>query len=244
MSIRVYVNGAQGRMGQLAVKTIEASSTLTLAGIGGRNNPLPESIKQTRPDVVLDFTNANSVFENTRQIIEANIHPVIGTTGLLPAQIQQFQTLCEQKKLGGIIVPNFSIGAVLMMQFAKQAAAHFSNVEIIEQHHTGKQDAPSGTAIKTAEMIASINTIQPLPQSRETLKGARGASFENITIHSVRLPGRMAHQQVIFGGLGETLTIQHDSIDRQCFMPGIVKACEAVMDLKTLAYGLEVIINP
>lgn len=239
--IRVLVNGASGKMGQMTVKTIENHSELELAGALGRQDNLALEIKNRRPDVVIDLTNAESVLANTQTIINAGVRPVIGTTGLLKDQISKLQQQCAKIKLGGIIAPNFSLGAMLMIKYAQEIAKYFPDVEIIEMHHNGKLDSPSGTSIRTAEMIAENRKTIPAPlkNTRETVPGARGANYLNIPIHSVRLPGLVAHQQIIFGGLGETLTIRHDSIDRQCFMPGIVLACKKVMELNQLIYGLE-----
>ena len=164
---------------------------------------------------------------------------MIGTTGFSSTQIQTLTALCAEKKLGAIIAPNFSIGAILMMQLAKTAAHYFPQVEIIEMHHAGKLDSPSGTAIKTAELIAEANNVAAIPTTKAVLPGARGAVHQQIPIHAIRLPGLVAHEQVIFGGTGETLTIKHDSTDRQCFMPGVILACQKVMTLNRLIYGLE-----
>ncbi len=240
MAIRVLINGASGKMGQQAVKTIESDPAFVLAGQTGRKHDLAAEIKNTKADVVLDLTNADVVLKNLKTIIAAGAHPVIGTSGLLKEQVQELQTQCAKLKLGGIIAPNFSIGALLMMKHAQEIAKYYSDVEIIEMHHAGKLDSPSGTAVRTAELLALEQTKKPpLQPTKETIKGARGATYQNIPIHSIRLPGLVAHQQIIFGGSGETLTIRHDSIDRQCFMPGIVLACKKVIGLKELVYGLE-----
>lgn len=245
MAIRILVNGAQGKMGQMTVKALSNIPEITLVGTTDHNDDLLVEIKKAKADVVVDFTNAESVLHNTQSIIDAGAHPVIGTSGLLKEQVNKLQERCAQLKLGGIIAPNFSLGAVLMMKYSQEIAKYFPNVEIIEMHHDGKLDSPSGTAVRTAEMIAEARITQPnLPpkNTRETIPGARGANYHDIAIHAVRLPGLVAHQQIIFGGLGETLTIRHDSIDRQCFMPGIVLACKKVLDLEELVYGLENII--
>lgn len=241
MTIRIIINGANGKMGQLAVKTIQANSEFTLVGQLGRNDNLSDEIKNSKADVVVDLTNADAAFENAQAIINAGVHPVIGTSGLLKDQIKQLQSLCASKKLGGIIAPNFSLGALLMMKCAQEVAKYFNDVEIIEMHHNGKLDSPSGTAVRTAELIeaARVSAPTPLKNTRETIPGARGATYQHISIHSVRLPGTVADQHVIFGGTGETLSIQHHTIDRQCFMPGIVLACKKVQELNELVYGLE-----
>ncbi|OGV44891.1 MAG: 4-hydroxy-tetrahydrodipicolinate reductase [Legionellales bacterium RIFCSPHIGHO2_12_FULL_42_9] len=246
MAVRVIVNGVNGKMGSLAKVTIEGSPEFELvAGLSKQDN-LRQAITDTRAEIVIDLTRADSVYANTLTIIESGAHPVIGTSGLLSQQIKQLTTLSQSKQLGGIIAPNFSIAAVLMMRFASLAAAYLPDVEIIEAHHPQKQDAPSGTAMKTAEMIAKARG-RDVPQQENThhelLAGARGADCRGIQIHSLRLPGVLARQHVIFGSSGETLTITHDSIDRACFMPGIIRCCQKVLQLKTLHYGLDTILD-
>lgn len=238
MSINVLINGAKGRMGKIAAVAVEQNSGLKLVAAIGREDDLHHTIKKMAAQVVVDFTNAESVFENTKTIIAAGANPVIGSSGLLPEQIKQLQQLAKEKKLGGIIVPNFCIGAVLMMQFAEQAAKYFPQAEIIELHHDKKLDAPSGTAIKTAEMIAN-NRKNDRASCNETIKGARGAVLKDVTLHSVRLKGLLAHQEVLFGNEGELLTVRHDSFNREAFMPGVCLACKKVVELNELVYGLE-----
>lgn len=241
MSIRVLVNGASGKMGQLAVSTILQEPSLTLVGQTGRTHNLAQEIKNANAQVVVDLTNADVVYKNVKTIIESGVHPVIGTSGLQSDQVKSLQAECQKQKLGGIIVPNFSLGAILMMKYAQEIAKYFPHLEIIEMHHDGKLDSPSGTAIRTAELIAATRNMPALSQqhTRETLPGARGASYQQIPIHAIRLPGLMAHQQIIFGGTGETLTLTHNSIDRKSFMPGILLACQKVVALDHLQYGLE-----
>ncbi len=240
MTIRVIVNGADGKMGRETVKAVERDEELELVGKTEGRDDLAKIIAETKANVVVDFTVASAGFNNASIIIGAGAHPVIGTTGFLPEQIQELQKRCAKQKLGGIIAPNFSISAVLMMRFAKQAAQYYSHAEIIEMHHTGKEDSPSGTAIKTAEMIvAGRKELIPIKKSRETIPHARGANFEEVAIHSVRLPGLVAHQAVIFGGRGETLTIKHDTLHRECYMPGVRLACKKVMEIDHLVYGLD-----
>jgi 4-hydroxy-tetrahydrodipicolinate reductase len=244
MAIKVLINGAFGRMGQLTVKTITENPLFELVGQTGREYDLKKAIDDSQAQVVVDFTHPSAVFQNTSTIIDSGAHPVIGTTGLTMDQIRNLQTKCASKKLGGIIAPNFSLGAVLMMKYAKEIVRFIPHVEIIEMHHDDKADSPSGTAIRTAEMLAdAMATVnQPVKASRETVAGARGATHHNIPIHAIRLPGFLAHEQVIFGNTGETITLRHDSIDRQCFMPGIAYACEKVIKLDRLVYGLEEIL--
>lgn len=239
--IRVLVNGANGKMGQLAVKTVEKASGLMLVAATGRQDNLAEKIIEKKADVVVDLTNAESASKNMKIIIEAGAHPVIGTTGFVEEEVNQFKKICAELKLGGIIAPNFSLGAVLLMKYAQEFVKYFPDVEIMEMHHPGKLDSPSGTAVLTAELLAKscLNPPSHPVNVRETVPGARGACYKNIPIHAVRLPGLVAHLQIMFGGVGETVTLRHDSIDRQCFMPGIVLSCKKVVELKELVYGLE-----
>ena len=241
---KVIVNGAQGKMGVLACKTIQEHPDFELVACLGRHDDLAEAITRTGANIVIDLTRADCVYENCLTIINQGAHPVIGTSGLLAEQIQTLQQGCDEKKLGGIIAPNFSISAVLMMRFAADAARLLPEVEIIEAHHPQKLDAPSGTAIKTAEVIAAA---RQKPASKlalkELLPGARGASHHDVPIHSLRLPGILARQSVIFGNTGETLTLTHDTIDRSSFMPGLILACQRVAQLNGLYYGLEHLLN-
>lgn len=240
MTIKLIVNGANGRMGQVFVKTTMEHDDLSLVAETGRQDNLVETIQQTQADVVVDLTTADAAYGNALAIIQAGARPVIGTSGLSLEQVKELQAEAARSKLGGIIAPNFSIGAVLMMRYAKDAARYFNNIEVIEHHHDKKADAPSGTAMKTAQLMAESRQQKPAPLvEKELLPGARGANHEEIHIHSVRLPGRVAHQEVIFGGTGEILTIRNDAIDRSCYMPGIVLSCRKVMELDHLVYGLE-----
>ena len=227
-------------MGQESIKAIINDPDLDLVAQADLNDDLTKIINQSKAQVVLDFTNANVVMDIAVSIIKSGARPVIGTSGLLLPQINQLQNLCRENKIGGVIAPNFAIGAVLMMKYSQDAAKYLPNAEIVELHHDGKIDAPSGTAIKTANLISkarkniSINTLE-----KETITGSRGGDFEGIRIHSVRLPGLVAHQEVIFGSQSQTLTIRHDSIHRESFMPGVCLACKKVMGLDDLVYGLE-----
>ncbi len=239
--IKVLVTGAGGKMGQATVKAVNAHAGLELVGIAGRSDSLQEKIKDFRPDVVVDFTSAESVMINTAIIIEAGVRPVVGSSGLIPEQVQELQAKAAAKKLGGIIAPNFCVGAILMMRFAEQAAKFFPHAEIVELHHDKKQDAPSGTSVKTAEMLDNVRQ-NIRADNKEILLGARGATLNDVPIHSIRLPGLLAHQEVLFGGEGELLTIRHDSFNREAYMPGVCMACEQVMGLNELVYGLEEIL--
>src|SRR5579872_2570954 len=244
MTIRVIVNGAAGKMGQLCVKAVSDDADLILAGQTSRKEDLTAEIKKNQADVVIDLTNAESVLKNLQLIIEAGARPVIGTSGLLKDQVDAMQKKYSHLKRGGIIAPNFALGAVLMMKHAKEMAKYFSSVEIIEMHHDRKLDSPSGTAVRTAEMLSeTLGSPDHTLTTKEIISGARGATYQDIHIHAIRLPGLVAHQQIIFGSLGETLTIRHDTIDRLCFMPGIMLACKKVMTLNHLVYGLENILS-
>ena len=243
MSIRILLNGANGRMGKVAYSAITADPDLELVATAGSHDELQQVIIQSKPQVVIDLTTARVVYENTRTILATGCYPVIGTSGLTSIQITSLQQLAAEKKLGGIIVPNFSIGAVLMMKLAAQVTPFFSHIEIVEQHHEKKVDAPSGTAIRTAELIAQCRSKKIPLELKETLPGARGASYYDIPIHALRLPGVVAKQQVIFGTQGETLTLEHQTTDRQAFMPGLLFACKHVLQLTQLVYGLEEILD-
>lgn len=240
MQTRVIVNGAFGRMGEEASKAIQHSEALDLVARSGIDDDLSALIREHRPHIVVDFTIASAAFENAQKIIDAGVHPVIGTTGFTTEALNILKARCDEKQLGALIVPNFSIGAVLLMRFAKQAAQYFQHAEIIELHHDKKEDAPSGTALKTAESIAEgrKENVAP-PPAKDTIPGSRGALYHNIPIHAVRLPGLLAHEEVIFGSPGETLRFRHDTINRECFMPGVLLACSKVQTLKGLMYGLD-----
>lgn len=243
MSIRILVNGALGKMGQEAVKAIQQDVDLKLVGQTGKTDDLTAAIIQAQADVVVDFTNPLVAYKNALTILNAGSRLVLGTTGVTSEQVQELERICKQQHRGAVIAPNFSIGAVLMMQFAQQSARYYPDVEIIELHHPGKMDAPSGTALKTAEMIAQENKQHKIAKPlKETIPGSRGASSHGIPIHAVRLPGLVANQEIIFGGMGETLKICHNTIHREAFMPGVLLACRKVMKLDHLVYGLEKIL--
>lgn len=258
--IRVLVSGASGRMGREVVKAVLADAEVELVGAVDRSGvgkdvgtligqestgviiqeDLAVAIELVKPQVVVDFTNPASVMNNTRQIIQAKVHAVVGTTGLAPENLAELKKLSEQSGANVLIAPNFAVGALLMMRFAAQAAQFFPGVEIIELHHDQKLDAPSGTAIKTAELIMagrSDNNANVIGE--EKIKGVRGGEMGGIHLHSVRLPGLIAHQEVIFGGEGQTLTIRHDSISRESFMPGVLLAVKKISERPGLTYGLD-----
>ena len=240
-NIRVLVNGAKGRMGQEVVKAVTAAADLELVDQTDLGDDLIARIKASQAQAVVDFTTAAVAFENTRKILEAGVHPVVGTSGLLAEQVAKLQQLAQDKGIGGLIAPNFAIGAVLLMKYAQDAAKYLPDVEVIELHHNRKADAPSGTAVKTAQLIAEARKEIPkaLVEEKELFEGARGSEVHGVRVHSLRLPGLVAHQEVIFGGTGETLTIRHDSIHRESFMPGVCLACRKVIGTQQLFYGLE-----
>lgn len=205
------------------------------------SDSLETALLEERPDVLVDFTVPSSVRRHAEMALEMGVRPVVGTTGLSEEDIAELARLSGERRVGAVIAPNFALGAVLMMMFAARAAKYFPHVEIIEMHHDRKLDAPSGTSLKTAEMIARNRPElkQGHPEEKETLEGVRGGLRYGFRIHSVRLPGMVAHQEVIFGGPGQTLTLRHDSIDRESFMPGVKLAIQRVMELDHLVYGLE-----
>lgn len=258
--VTVLVNGACGRMGQAVLKAVQEAEELQLVGAvdihGGADcgelvglgksgvlveTDLQDALTRLKPEVMIDFTRPDVVFDNVMTALKAKVSPVVGTTGLSEEQKAEIKKLAEANATPAFIAPNFAIGAVLMMVMAKQAAKYMPEVEIIELHHDNKLDAPSGTAVQTAAMIAEVRAAhkQGHPEEQEKIVGARGADYEGMHIHSVRLPGYVAHQEVIFGGLGQTLTIRHDSLNRESFMPGVVLAAQKVRGLKGLVVGLD-----
>lgn len=266
--IRVVVCGAAGRMGREVVRAVvEAEDTKLVAAVDrqeagkdagelatvGTQNVLIESdlnaaLTRTTPDVIVDFTVPDCVMDNLRAAFAHRISPVVGTTGLTPQHYEEIAALANETGTGALIAPNFAIGAVLMMQFAAQAARYLPDAEIIELHHDRKVDSPSGTALLTAQRIgearreANVHPVEPptgLVEKAPGARGARNAITGDVPVHSVRLPGLVAHQEVIFGGPGQTLTIRHDSLDRRSFMPGVLLAVRKVRALNGLVIGLE-----
>ncbi len=258
--IKVAVSGAKGRMGQEVLKMVLSDPELQLvAAIDTTNgedagtlvgkpacgiivsHDFEMALVDSQADVLVDFTTPHTVMQNTKLAIKHKVRPVIGTTGFTPENINELDKLCQVQGIGGIIAPNFSIGAILMMKFAAQAAKYMPHVEIIEYHGDQKLDAPSGTSIKTAEMIAEQRKElrQGNEMEQEVIEGSRGGYYNGFRIHSVRLPGVFAQQEVIFGGHGQTLKIRHDSYDREGYMPGVNVAVKKVMSLKGIVYGFE-----
>ncbi len=270
--IPVVVNGAAGKMGREVVKTVAQATDMNLVGaidttpehqgkdageLAGLSEPLEIPItNQLEPmlalasqekqiGVMVDFTHPDSVYDNIRSAIAYGIRPVVGTTGLSPEQLQELANFADKASTGCLVIPNFSIGMVLLQQAAVTACQYFDHVEIIELHHNQKADAPSGTAIKTAQMLAEMGKSfnVPVVEETENLVGAKGCQGgEGIRIHSVRLPGLVAHQEVIFGAPGQIYTLRHDTSDRACYMPGVLLAIRKVLELKSLVYGLEKIL--
>lgn len=241
MPISILVNGAFGKMGRLCVQTLRQHSDFSVVAECGRLDDLAIQLNKHRPDVVLDLTVASVALKNLVIIVAEGIRPIIGTSGLSEAKIEQAQKICQQQKLGGIVVPNFSIGAILLMRFAAQAAAYFDSAEIIEMHHPLKVDAPSGTAIKTAELL-SANGHFSMPSPLAGAAAARGDVHQGVAIHSLRMQGVLAKQQVLLGNPGEQLMLEHSVIDRSAYMPGVLLSCRKVMALDQLIYGLETLI--
>jgi len=238
--VKVIVNGAKGRMGSEAVTAINNDSALQLVAESDFGDDLGALIKSSGAQVVVDLTAASAGFSNTQIILNAGACPVIGTSGFQVEQVKELQALATEKQLGGLIAPNFSIGAVLMMKFSAEAAKYLPDAEVIEAHSPQKEESPSGTGIRTVELIAAARTKEPVKCSdKELIEGARGAELHGIKLHSVRLPGIVAQQTVFFGGSSETLKIEHNSQHRESFMPGICLACKEVVKRNELVYGLE-----
>ena len=243
MKIKVAILGAKGRMGTESVKAISAADDLELVASLDLGDSL-DLLKSSGAEVVLDFTTPDSVMKNLEYAITNGINVVVGTTGFDSKRIEEVKTLlAKNPKVGAIIAPNFGLGAVLMMQFAAKAATYFESVEIIELHHPDKADAPSGTATRTAELISDARSKakkSAMPdKTRSGIAGARGAKVSDVPIHSIRLRGLVAHQEVLLGDQGETLSIRHDSIDRSGFMPGVLLAIRSVKTRAGLTFGLE-----
>lgn len=241
--IRVAVLGARGKMGSTVVEAVTNAAGMEVVAALDIGDSL-EMLVANKAEVVVDFTTPDSVMANLDFLIKQGIHAVVGTTGFDDAKLTKLRAdLAAQPGVGVLIAPNFGLGAILMMEFAKKAAPLFESVEIIELHHPNKVDAPSGTARRTAELIAQARAQAKSPAmpdaTRESLPGARGAQIDGVPIHSVRARGLVAHQEVIFGGPGEMLTIRHDSLDRQSFMPGVLLGIKKVVQVPGLTFGLE-----
>jgi len=261
--IRVVVHGATGKMGREvlsalcqdaeleAVGAVDLKSDRKLLSLPDGSGEIPysssvgEIIATCRPDVMVDFTVADATMPAARVAARQGVNLVIGTTGLSDNDVEEVERLCREGDVGAVVAPNFSLGAVLMIHMAKLAARYFDYAEVIEKHHEGKADAPSGTAIATARaMVEGRGEPFRYPElKKETLSGTRGGQIGGVSVHSVRLPGLLAHQEVILGALGQTLSICHDSISRESFMPGVIMAIKRVVKVKGLVYGLETILG-
>jgi 4-hydroxy-tetrahydrodipicolinate reductase len=243
--MRVAVLGAKGKVGATMVAAVEDAEDLTFTVGVDADDALSELV-DSRTEVVIDFTHPDVVMENLRFLIDNGIRAVVGTTGFTDERVSQVREwLAAKPDVSVLIAPNFAIGAVLSMHFAQQAARFFESVEVIELHHPQKADAPSGTAARTARLIAEARKgLPPNPDATSTgLQGARGADVDGIPVHSVRLAGLVAHQEVLFGTMGETLTIRHDSFDRTSFVPGVLLAVRKVAERPGLTVGIEPLLD-
>lgn len=262
MRIKTIVTGVAGRMGRQVASALTQESDIKLVGgvdlksqninIGSGatgtsleiTTDLRALIEKTGPNVMVDFTHPACVMDNVRCALQSGVRCVVGTTGLSASDFDEIKGLCQVKKTGAVIAPNFAVGAVLLMRFAQIASKHFDTAEIIEMHHDKKVDAPSGTALKTAEFMRQSDPAaqEEIAASFES-QPARGENAGGTRIHSVRLPGLVAHHEVIFGAPGQTLTIRHDSLSRESFIPGVVLAVREVMKLEEAVFGLDVLLN-
>ncbi|PZS35403.1 MAG: 4-hydroxy-tetrahydrodipicolinate reductase [Pseudonocardiales bacterium] len=241
--IRVGVIGARGRMGQQVCRAIDAAEDLDLVAMVDAGDWL-FSVADAGAQVLVDFTNPDVVMDNVRFAVDQGIHAVVGTTGITADRLDTISTwLADTPELGVLVAPNFGIGAVLSMRFAQLAARYYESAEVVELHHPGKADAPSGTAVRTAELIAQARAGAGLGSApdatTQTLDGARGADVDGVRVHSLRIAGMVAHQEIVFGTEGETLTIRHDSLNRSSFMPGVLLGVRNVASRPGLTVGLE-----
>ncbi len=260
--IRVVVAGALGKVGSELVAAIPRDPALRLVGglevrgdqadlalADGSRIPVSADadglLRQTRPRVLVDFTRPDAAMANVRAAFHHGVSPVVGTTGLSAADLDEVRGLCSDTGIGAVVAPNFALGAVLLMHFARLAARYFDSAEIIELHHNTKADAPSGTALATARAMARARgaDLKAAATAKLTLEGVRGGEAGGVHIHSVRLPGLVAHQEVIFGGQGQTLTLRHDSMSRESFVPGVLLAIKAVVDRHDLVVGLDTLLG-
>lgn len=244
--INIAVCGSNGKMGQEVVKAVNSADDMNLVAqidvINGQYKTIEEAKKSEKIDVLIDFTQPASIYENALYCLNNGIKIVIGTTGLSDEQISELKNISNKKSVACLIAPNFSTGAVLLMKFAQMASKYFDNAEIIELHHNQKKDAPSGTAVKTAQLMAEVNNdfTKGNCLEKETIEGARGGvAYNNIHIHSVRMPGYIASQEVLFGASGQIMTIRHDSMNRECYMAGVLLAVRYVDKNNNFVYGLD-----
>lgn len=245
--LRVAVLGARGRMGQQVCRAVDAAPDLDLVGMVDAGDWL-FSVADAGSQVLVDFTHPDVVMDNIRFAVDQGIHAVVGTTGITAERLDTIRTwLADAPGLGVLVAPNFGIGAVLSMRFAQLAARFYDSAEIIELHHPGKADAPSGTSARTASLIAEARVeagMAPQPDATtQGVAGARGADVDGVRVHSLRVAGMVAHQEIVFGAEGETLSIRHDSLDRTSFMPGVMMAVRAVGSRPGLTVGLEELLD-
>jgi 4-hydroxy-tetrahydrodipicolinate reductase len=229
--IRVAIAGYRGKVGSVLAAALQSDPGVDYVGGVSRGDDLAAFLRQKRPRALVDFTRPSEALHNALAAIAAGASPVVGTTGLSATEVDKIETACRDKKLGGIVAPNFAVGAVLMMHLADIAAPHFEAVEVIEMHHAAKLDAPSGTALATARRLAARRAGAPFAHrkpEKETLAGTRGGEEGNVAVHSVRLPGFVADQEVIFGLPGQTLTIAHRTTSREAYVPGVLLAIRKV----------------
>ena len=256
-SIRVLVQGATGRMGREVLAAVCRESDLTLVGgvclqprgdrltlpDGSGDIPLTTSLEQalesTDPRVVVDLTNSETLLNSVPVIASRGIHLVTGTSGLTESDLKTLEQTANQQGTGIIVCPNFALGAVVLQHLAKEASRFFDYVDIVEKHHEAKIDSPSGTAVAIARAITADKTFRRNVSEKENLPGTRGGDYKGVTIHAVRLPGTSAHHEIVFGAPGQTLTIRHDTLSRDCYMPGVVKAVREVVNRQGLVVGLD-----
>lgn len=244
--IRVLVNGAKGKMGSETVQAVRAAEDLELVAATGRGDDLSRAVRENRAEVVVEFTHPSVAYGDTVTALEAGAHVVLGTSGVTPAQRAELDVLARAKGRCVLLAPNFNLGAVLMVEAAARIARHLPEAEVVEYHHEGKADAPSGTALYTAERLNEVfgEKAGPRRESDELLETrSQGARVGAVRIHSVRLPGFIASQEVVFGGKGQVLTIRHDMTGREGFMPGVLLAVRKVVGRKGLVYGLEKVLD-
>jgi 4-hydroxy-tetrahydrodipicolinate reductase len=245
--MRVGVLGARGRMGEQVCSAVEAADDLELVAMVDVGDHL-SSVADAGSQVLVDFTHPDVVMDNIRFAIDQRIHAVVGTTGFTSDRLDTVRAwLADAPDVGVVIAPNFGVGAVLSMKFAQLAARYYDSAEVIELHHPGKVDAPSGTAVRTAELIGEARKAagrdRPPDATTRALDGARGADVDGVRVHALRVAGMVAHQEIVFGGEGETLTIRHDSLDRVSFMPGVLLAVRNVASRPGLTLGLESLLD-
>ena len=259
-SIRVVVNGATGKMGTETVGAITQEPGLKLVGAtcrrergnslftpDGNEVPLSTNLEdllvQTHPDVMVDFTNANACMEAGSVAAAHSTHLVLGASGLTEEHLKQLDALAYDKNIGIIVAPNFALGAVVLKKLAEQAAPYFDYVDIVESHHEAKIDAPSGFALNLAHSLGAIKQFTRNQTEKENLPGTRGGEYNGVTIHSIRMPGRTAHHEVLMGAAGQTITLRHDTLGRDCYMPGVVRCIREVVKRPGLVVGLENILG-